>query len=112
MYDVQRSQYSIAIENIFLPEDGSAGNFVGQVACQYNDIGAPPSNTLQKNSLSKAFYCAGSVGMVFMKATRLVDQALEDFAGRSSWLRHYTVTGDRKSMQVTQDFIATGKNLM
>jgi ribose transport system substrate-binding protein len=102
----------IAIENIFLPEDGSAGNFVGQVACQYNDIGyAAIQYVAEKFPGAKLFYCAGSVGMGVYESYKIgVDQALEDFAGKVELVE--TLHGDwetEKSMQVTQDFIATGK---
>lgn len=102
----------IAIENIFLPEDGSAGDFVGQVACQYGDIGYAAIEYIAKTFPgAKVFYCAGSVGMGVYEAYEVgVNQALEDFAGEVELVE--TLHGDwetEKSMKVTQEFIATGK---
>ncbi len=102
----------IAIENIFLPEDGSAGDFVGQVACQYNDIGYAAFQYIAETFPgAKVFYCAGSVGMGVYESYKIgVDQALKDFADKVTLVE--TLHGDwetEKSMQVTQDFIATGK---
>ena len=102
----------IAIENIFLPDDGSSGDFVGQVACQYNDIGyAAIEYIAEKFPGAKVFFCAGSVGMGVYESYKIgVDEALEDFADKVTLVE--TLHGDwetEKSMQVTQDFIATGK---
>lgn len=105
------AEIPIAIENIFLPEDGSAGEFVGQVACQYGDIGYAAFEYIAKTwPGAKVFYCAGATGMGVYEAYKVgVDQALTDFADDVTLVD--TLHGDwetEKSMQVTQSFIASG----
>lgn len=105
------AEIPIAIENIFLPEDGSAGDFVGQVACQYGDIGYAAFEYIAKTwPGAKVFYCAGSTGMGVYEAYKIgVDQALADYADSVTLVE--TLHGDwetEKSMEVTQAFIASG----
>lgn len=71
----------IAIENIFLPDD-NAGDVVGQVACQYGDIGyAAVKYMAEKWPDCKMLYCHGGEGVGVYESYKVgVDQALTEYA--------------------------------
>lgn len=101
----------IAIENIFLPEDGSAGEVVGQVACRYGDIGyAAIEYAATTWPGSKLLYVHGGPGVGVYEDYKVgVDQALEDYADDIEMVG--LVNGNwetEASYNVTMDFINAG----
>jgi ABC-type sugar transport system substrate-binding protein len=101
----------IAIENIFLPEDGSAGKVVGQVACRYEDIGyAAVEYAATKWPGSKLLYVHGGPGVGVYEAYQIgVDKALEKYKDDIELVG--LVNGNwetEASYNVTIDFINKG----
>lgn len=96
----------IAVDNTFLATDGSAGEMVGQVACQYNDIGYAAIKWAAENvPNAKLLYVHGGPGEGVYELYQVgVDEALADFADKiemvglvnGNWIAEdsYTVTID------------------
>ena len=96
----------IAVDNTFLPVDGSAGEMVGQVACQYDDIGYAAIKWAAENvDNAKLLYVHGGPGEGVYELYQVgVDKALADFADKiemvglvnGEWIAEasYTVTID------------------
>jgi ABC-type sugar transport system substrate-binding protein len=102
----------IAVDNTFLPDDGSAGKMVGQVACQYGDIGYAAIQWAANNVPdAKLLYVHGGPGEGVYEAYQIgVDKALADFKDKIEMVG--LVNGEwvtEASYNVTQDFITSGK---
>jgi len=101
----------ITVENTFLP--ATAGEMVGQVACQYDDIGyAAVQYTAENFPGSRMLYVTGGLGLgvteVYIEG---VERALVDFAGLVEVVGQ--VNGEfvtEASYNVTQDFITSGQS--
>ena len=101
----------ITVENTFLP--ATAGEMVGQVACQYDDIGYAAVKYAAENFPgSKMLYVTGGLGLgvteVYIEG---VDRALAEFAGKVEVVGR--VNGEfvtEASYNVTQDFILSGQS--
>ena len=102
----------ITVENTFLPDDGSVGTIVGQVACRYDDIGYAAVQYIAENMPfgSRLLYVTGGLGLgvteVYIEG---VDRALADFGGHVVEVGR--VNGEfvtEASYNVTQDFIMSG----
>ena len=101
----------IAVDNTFLPVDGSAGEMVGQVACQYDDIGYAAVKWAAENVPdAKLLYVHGGPGEGVYEQYQIgVDRALDDFSDsiemvgliNGEWITEVSFT-------VTQDYIAAG----
>jgi ribose transport system substrate-binding protein len=102
----------VAIENIFLSDAQSTG-VVGQVACQYHDIGyAAIKYAATTYPGAKLLYVHGGAGMGVYEDYKVgTDQALKDFAGKVTQVGLIDGKWDTADAQnVTQDFIASGKS--
>lgn len=103
----------IAIENIFLPDDGSAGEIVGQVACRYSDIGYTAVKYAAETWPGcKLLYVHGGPGLGVYEDYKVgVDQALEEFKGKIELVGLMNGNWETEaSYNVTQDFISSGKS--
>ncbi|MEG0630568.1 MAG: sugar ABC transporter substrate-binding protein [Christensenellaceae bacterium] len=103
----------IAVENIFLPEDASAGEVIGQVACQYGDIGyAAIKYAAEKWPGCKLLYVHGGPGIgVYEDYKTGVDRAMEEFKGKVDMVG--LINGEwetEPSYNVTMEFITSGKS--
>ncbi|GHU65983.1 hypothetical protein AGMMS49983_14700 [Clostridia bacterium] len=103
----------IAVENIFLPDDASAGEVVGQVACQYGDIGYAAVEYAAKTwPGAKLLYVHGGPGVGVYEDYKIgVDKALEDYKSDIELVG--LVNGNwetEASYNVTMDFITSGKS--
>jgi len=103
----------ITIENTFLPDDGSAGEVVGEVACRYNDIGyAAVKYAAEKYPGCKLLYVTGGLGLGVTEIYKIgVQQALEEVGELVTLVGE--VNGEfvtEASYNVTQDFITSGKS--
>ena len=100
-----------AVDNTFLPVDGSAGDMVGQVACQYDDIGYAAIKWAADNVPdAKLLYVHGGPGEGVYELYQIgVDKALADFADKVEMVG--LVNGEwitEASYNVTIDFITSG----
>ena len=99
----------ITVENTFLP--ATAGEMVGQVACQYDDIGYAAVKYAAENFPgSRLLYVTGGLGLgvteVYFEG---VDRGLAEFADKVTEVGR--VNGEfvtEASYNVTQDFIMSG----
>ena len=99
----------IVVENTFL--DDNAGDMVGQVACQYGDIGYAAIKWAAENvEDAKLLYVHGGTGEGVYEAYQVgVDKALEDFADSIECVG--LINGEwqtEPSYNVTMDYIAAG----
>ena len=99
----------IVVENTFLADD--AGEMVGQVACQYGDIGYAAIKWAAENvEDAKILYVHGGTGEGVYEAYQVgVDQALADFADSIECVG--LINGEwqtEPSYNVTMDYIAAG----
>lgn len=102
----------IAIENIFLSDEASEG-IVGQVACQYRDIGyAAIKYAADKFPGCKLLYVHGGAGMGVYEDYKIgVDKALEEFKDKVTMVGLIDGKWETEAAQnVTQDFITSGKS--
>ena len=100
----------IAVENAFMPD--SAGDIVGQIACQYADIGYAAVKWAAENvEDAKLLYCHGAPGLgVYEDYSIGVEQALKDFS--DSIEEFGLINGEwdtEASYNVTNDFIKSGQ---
>ena len=100
----------IAVENMFLP-DGS-GDIIGNIACQYNDIGyAAIEYTADQFPGSKMLWVQGSPGLGVTEVYAIgVDEALEIYGDKVEVVG--MVNGEfatEPAYNVTTDFINLGK---
>ena len=100
----------ISVENMFLP-DGS-GDMVGNIACQYNDIGyAAIEYTADQFPGSKMLWVQGSPGLGVTEVYAIgVDEALEIYGDKVEVVGK--VNGEfatDPAYKVTTDFINSGK---
>jgi ribose transport system substrate-binding protein len=98
----------IAVDNTFLPDDGSAGECIGQVACQYGDIGYAAIEWAANNvEDAKLLYVHGGTGEGVYEAYQVgVDRALADFSDKIEMVG--LVNGEwvtEASYNVTQTFV-------
>jgi ABC-type sugar transport system substrate-binding protein len=101
----------IAIDNTFLPVDGSAGEMVGQVACQYDDIGYAAIKWAAENvPNAKLLYVHGGPGEGVYESYQVgVDKALADFADKIEMVGKVNgVWRTEESYNVTIDWITSG----
>ena len=99
----------IVVENTFL--DDSAGDMVGQVACQYGDIGYAAIKWAAENiDDAKLLYVHGGTGEGVYEAYQVgVDQALEDYKDKIECVG--LINGEwatEPSYNVTMDYISAG----
>ena len=102
----------IAIENIFLSEEAAKGT-VGQVACQYRDIGyAAIKYAADTYPGCKLLYVHGAPGLGVYEDYKIgVDAALEEFKDKVTMVG--LINGEwatEPSQNVTQDFITSGQS--
>jgi len=102
----------IAIENIFLPDDASAGEVVGQIACRYSDIGyAAIEYAAGAFPGCKMLWVQGAPGLGVTEDYAVgVDDALTKFGDKVEVVGY--VNGEfatEPSYNVTMDFINSGK---
>jgi ABC-type sugar transport system, periplasmic component len=100
----------ISVENMFLP-DGS-GDMIGNIACQYNDIGfAAIEYTANQFPGSKMLWVQGSPGLGVTEVYAIgVDEALEIYGDKVEVVGK--VNGEfatDPAYKVTTDFINSGK---
>jgi ABC-type sugar transport system substrate-binding protein len=103
----------ITVENTFLPDDGSAGEIVGEVACRYNDIGyAAIKYAAEKYPGCKLLYVTGGLGLGVTEIYKIgVQEALAEVGDLVTLVGE--VNGEfvtEASYNVTQDFITSGKS--
>jgi len=105
----------LAIENIFLPDDGSSGELVGQVACQYGDIGYAAiqyAATVHPGPPAQLLYVHGAPGMGVYEDYKIgVDRALAEYADSIEMVG--LINGEwetEASFNVTMDFITSGQS--
>lgn len=106
------AEIPIAIENIFLSEEAAKG-VVGQVACQYRDIGYAAIKYAADNFAGcKLLYVHGGAGLGVYEDYKIgVDKALEEFKDKVTMVG--LIDGKwatEPSQNVTQDFITSGKS--
>ena len=99
----------IVVENTFL--DDAAGDIVGQVACQYGDIGYAAIKWAAENvEGAKLLYVHGGTGEGVYEAYQVgVDQALEDYKDKIECVG--LINGEwttEASYNVTMDYISAG----
>lgn len=102
----------IAIENIFLSDEAATG-VVGQVACQYRDIGyAAIKYAAETYPGCKLLYVHGGAGLGVYEDYKIgVDQALEDFKDDVTMVGLIDGKWETEAAQnVTQDFITSGQS--
>lgn len=102
----------ISIENIFL-SDAAAADVVGQVACQYRDIGfAAIKYAADTFPGCKLLYVHGGAGMGVYEDYKIgVDKALEEFKDKVTMVGLIDGKWETEAAQnVTQDFITSGKS--
>lgn len=102
----------IAVENIFLSEEAEAG-VVGQVACQYRDIGyAAIQYAAETYPGCKLLYVHGAPGLGVYEDYKIgVDAALEEYADSVEMVG--LINGEwatEPAQNVTQDFITSGQS--
>ena len=101
----------IAVDNTFLPVDGSAGEMVGQVACQYDDIGYAAIKWAAENvPNAQLLYVHGGPGEGVYELYQVgVDKALADFADKITMVGKVNgVWRTEESYNVTIDWITAG----
>lgn len=101
----------VVIENIFLSDAQSTG-IVGQVACQYHDIGyAAIKYAADTYPGAKLLYVHGGAGMGVYEDYKVgVDKALAEFKDKVTMVGSIDGKWATEPAQtVTQDFIASGK---
>jgi ABC-type sugar transport system substrate-binding protein len=101
----------ITIEN--LPMKENAGKYISVVACRYDDIGyAAIKYVATAMPGSKILFVAGAEGGGVWETYMIgVNKALNEFKGKVSMVD--IIHGDwqtQKAMDVTQDFLSTGKD--
>lgn len=101
----------ITVENTFLPDDGSLGNVVGQVACQFDDIGYAAVKYIAENLPgSRLLYVTGGLGLgvteVYIEGVNLALERYADYVELVGQVNGEFVT--EASFNVTQDFITSG----
>ncbi len=102
----------IAIENIFL-SDAAAEGVVGQVACQYRDIGyAAIKYAAETYPGCKLLYVHGGAGMGVYEDYKIgVDKALDEFKDSVTMVGLIDGKWETEAAQnVTQDFITSGQS--
>ena len=106
------AEIPIAIENIFLSAEAEAG-VVGQVACQYRDIGyAAIKYAADTYPGCKLLYVHGAPGLGVYEDYKIgVDAALEEFKDKVTMVG--LINGEwatEPAQNVTQDFITSGQS--
>lgn len=102
----------IAIENIFLPDDASAGDVVGQIACRYSDVGyGAVEYAADAFPGCKMLWVQGAPGLGVTEDYAVgVDEALLKYGDKVDIVGY--VNGEfatEPSYNVTMDFINSGK---
>ena len=102
----------IAVENIFLPDDASAGDVVGQIACRYSDVGyAAVEYAADAFPGCKMLWVQGAPGLGVTEDYEVgVDAALELYGDKVEIVGY--VNGEfatEPAYNVTSDFINSGK---
>lgn len=113
----------VTVEN-FMMEIDDAGDFIGTVACEYDEIGYAAIKYIAENKPgAKIFFCAGQQGAgVYEKYQEGVDRAMEEFGDKveivatqhADWLteKAYDVTSSLITSGTEFDYIFANNGMM